>query len=199
MPTAALASTTCERTKSNSRSSGLSVTPRSARRSASPSCSRRTRGARAMSRTATTAAADSSSGTTGVVPAGDPAADSAAPSTSSKATSSAADSAFATQSPASPGPTTAAASTWPNRPGLIRTHQATSGGAERRKAATAERAASLPAGGTASSRSMITASAPRSAALASLSGASPGTYRYDLNGFGPFRSTMLRRCGHCFD
>ncbi len=40
---------------------------------------------------------------------------------------------------------------------------------------TAWRAASLPAAGTASSRSTISSSAPRSSALVSLSGASPGT------------------------
>ncbi len=171
------------RAKSTSRSSGPSRCRAGRAGRASPSCSRLTRGARAISAAPSTAAAVSRTGATAIEPIGSRCASSASARTVASAASWLAEAVPATQTPVTAGPTT-------------RVHVAVAElarvdadpDADLRSPAfgvsqsrTAARASCFPvSGGIASARSMTTASAPICPADPNRSGESPGTNSKDL-------------------
>ena len=159
-PAAADATTTALRIAPNSEAPGEGITPKSAHRSASPKARRTTGGVRAIRPSVSTPSAVSTRACTGT---------GLAAHTSATALG-------ITAPAASDAATMARSSASRSSRWLTRTHTGTAGGRSSQDAAAA-RASDLAPGGTASSRSTMTASAPLAAALSNRSGRWPGTYR----------------------
>ena len=162
IPAAADATTSFERAYNSSTPSSPGVTPSSALRSASPMASLSTPVTEAISSAASSPTAVSMRGVSGS-------------DVIETTCASVAGSALASTIPAAPAE---AATSSASRSGWLLTLTQVSAGPGR-KSLRVRRASILRDGATASSRSTMRASAPRSAALASISGRSAGTYRYE--------------------